>query len=100
MTPDLGQGGNQALEDAVTLAALIGHHHDVDAALDMYDTTRRQRTTAVARSSRQVGRIAQAHSPMAVALRNSLIRLLPAGASTRAAARPQTWRPPGPEIDL
>jgi 2-polyprenyl-6-methoxyphenol hydroxylase-like FAD-dependent oxidoreductase len=50
-------------------------------------------------ASRQVGRIAQAHSPMAVALRNSLLRLLPVGASTRAAARLQAWRPPGPDTD-
>ena len=88
MTPDLGQGGNQALEDAVTLGALIGRHHNVDAALDLYDAMRRKRTTAIARRSRQVGRVAQAHSPIAVGLRNSILRLLPAGSSTRAAARP------------
>ncbi len=97
MTPNLGQGGNQALEDAVTLAALAGGGHDLDAALGRYDTDRRKRTAAIARRSWQVGRIAQARGPVTVAVRNTLMRLLPAGSTVRAAATVQAWQPPAAE---
>ena len=93
MTPDLGQGGNLALEDAVTLAALTAGH-DLDTALGRYDTTRRRRTAAIARQSRRMGRVAQARNRVAVAVRNALIRPAAAAGTGRAAARLQDWRPP------
>ncbi len=54
MTPNLGQGACQALEDAVTLA------HAVDtlgvcAGLEAYDRDRRPRTQLIVRRSRQAG---------------------------------------------
>jgi 2-polyprenyl-6-methoxyphenol hydroxylase-like FAD-dependent oxidoreductase len=94
MTPNLGQGGNQALEDAVTLAALIANHHDLDTALGQYDTIRRKRTAPIAHRSRQMGQVAQARGPVAVAVRNTLMRLMPTAVTTRAAAGVQAWQPP------
>jgi 2-polyprenyl-6-methoxyphenol hydroxylase-like FAD-dependent oxidoreductase len=55
MTPDLGQGGNQALEDAITPAAFVSRERNLDAALGFYDETRRKHTAEIARRSRQMG---------------------------------------------
>ena len=63
MTPDLGQGGNLAMEDAVTLARLLTpltcgeppDRHVVETALSQYDVLRRARTQPIARRARAPG---------------------------------------------
>jgi len=80
MTPDLGQGANQALEDAQALAAAVGP--DLVAALRAYESVRIPRASAIVRGSRRVGRIMQLDSRLACWARDSLL-------STRAATRMQ-----------
>ncbi|QGV76879.1 FAD-dependent monooxygenase [Streptomyces ficellus] len=95
MTPNLGQGACQALEDAVTLAAALASGPTVEAALARYDAERRPRSQAVARAARQAGRMGhQLSHPVAVALRNRAMRLAPSGAATRAILRHHAWEPP------
>ncbi|MFI8992620.1 FAD-dependent monooxygenase [Streptomyces sp. NPDC053542] len=95
MTPNLGQGACQALEDAVTLAAALATGPTVEAALARYDAERRPRSQAVARAARQAGRMGQQLShPLAVALRNTAMRLTPSRAATRMILRHHTWVPP------
>ncbi len=69
MTPNLGQGACQALEDAVTLSAALSAEPTVESALARYDAERRPRSQSVARAARQAGRMGQqlAH-PVAVAI--------------------------------
>jgi len=58
MLPHLGQGVNQALEDAVTLATLLGagiSSDDVPRALATYEGLRRDRTARVQLGSRRQG---------------------------------------------
>jgi salicylate hydroxylase len=58
MLPHLGQGVNQALEDAVALATLLrasGSSRDVPRALAAYERLRRDRTARVQRGSRRQG---------------------------------------------
>ena len=58
MLPHLGQGVNQALEDAVALATLLGHLDDpagVPQALRSYEALRRERTATVQLGSRRNG---------------------------------------------
>lgn len=95
MTPNLGQGACQALEDAVTLAASLGSASTVEAALARYDAERRPRSQAVARAARQAGTMGQqlAH-PVGVALRNTAMRLTPSRVSTRMILRHHAWTPP------
>ena len=102
MTPDLGQGANQALEDAATLTRLLAcvavqdapERPAVAAALEEYDRLRRPRTQRIARRARALGALARTSGATTVRLRNGLLRLTPA----RAAARPlldlQAWQPP------
>lgn len=95
MTPHLGQGACQALEDAVTLAAALAEARTVEGALARYDEARRPRSQTVARDARRAGRMGQqlAH-PLAVGLRNTAIRLTPPGAMIRTVLRHADWTPP------
>jgi 2-polyprenyl-6-methoxyphenol hydroxylase-like FAD-dependent oxidoreductase len=95
MTPNLGQGACQALEDAVTLATFLSAESTVDAALARYDAERRPRSQAVARAARQAGRMGQQLShPLAVTLRNTAMRLTPSRVATRMILRHHAWTPP------
>jgi 2-polyprenyl-6-methoxyphenol hydroxylase-like FAD-dependent oxidoreductase len=102
MTPNLGQGGCMAIEDAVVLAHLVsgpaGSDVGVPAALARYTEARRGRTLAVARRSRRLGRIGQWSSRPAVAARDALLAVvgrLPAAATARSLEPVLGWRPPG-----
>ncbi|MFH8938887.1 FAD-dependent oxidoreductase [Streptomyces griseosporeus] len=66
MPPSLGQGGNQAIEDAIVLA-----HHRADLAA--YTAARRPRTTAIARRAVRAARLSMAGGRTAVAVRDALI---------------------------
>ncbi|MZF85784.1 FAD-dependent monooxygenase [Streptomyces sp. SID5643] len=95
MTPNLGQGACQALEDAVTLAAALGTKATVEAALARYDAERRPRSQAVARAARQAGRMGHRLShPLAITLRNTAMRLTPSRIATRMILRHHAWVPP------
>lgn len=95
MTPNLGQGACQALEDAVTLAAELAAGPDVVSALTRYDAVRRPRAEGVARAARRVGRLGhRLRHPLAVPLRNAALRLTPPAVAQRAILRHATWTPP------
>ncbi len=91
MTPNLGQGANQALEDAVVLASVAGRPDGLAA----YDQQRRPRSQQVAKASRAIGRLGQQlQNPIAVAVRNTAMRLTPPRLALRSMARYADWRPP------
>lgn len=94
MTPNMGQGANQGLEDAVTLAALLDRIDSVPAALAEYDRVRRPRTQDIARRSHRIGVLAQLSSAPAVFLRDSVLRLTPGRAMLGSFAPALTWHPP------
>ncbi|MFD9357166.1 FAD-dependent monooxygenase [Streptomyces sp. NPDC060031] len=95
MAPNLGQGGCQAIEDAVVLAHLLpsgdsaaggdsGAGADsVPAALAAYTSARRDRTDAVRVRARRVGSLGALRNPLAVAARDLAVRATP----TRLALR-------------
>jgi 2-polyprenyl-6-methoxyphenol hydroxylase-like FAD-dependent oxidoreductase len=95
MTPNLGQGGGQALEDAIVLAAAVSRTSDVTAALAQYDAERRARTQAMSQAATQQLRFGQQlRSPIAVALRNTAVALTPNHVALLAIARYGKWFPP------
>ncbi|MFJ6185245.1 FAD-dependent monooxygenase [Streptomyces sp. NPDC092295] len=101
MQPTLGQGGNQAIEDAIVLAHHAGpaHHggpaHQAESAhyagpvgafgtaaasaaelaagLASYSADRLPRTTAIVRQATRAGRMTAVGNPVAVAVRDALI---------------------------
>lgn len=92
MTPNLGQGGCQALEDAATLGAVIGH--DLPRALARYESHRRGRSQWIAGMARQAGRLSLTNSAVLAAVRDLGLRLLPASLMLRSLTKVYTWAPP------
>ena len=99
MTPNLGQGACQALEDAAVISWLAaGTGPDsVTGMLARYTADRLPRTTDVVRWSRRAATMTTWASPPAVAFRNTLARLtgrLAPGAALRGLAAIYGWQPP------
>jgi 2-polyprenyl-6-methoxyphenol hydroxylase-like FAD-dependent oxidoreductase len=92
MTPNLGQGGCQALEDAAVLSVcLLGT--EVDAALVRYDALRRPRTARLTRMSRLAGLTAGLSFPLS-RLRDVAVRATPAAVTVRGLDTALAWGPP------
>jgi 2-polyprenyl-6-methoxyphenol hydroxylase-like FAD-dependent oxidoreductase len=99
MTPNLGQGGGQALEDAIVLAAAVSRTRDVATALARYDHERRARTQAMSlAATRQLRFGQQLHNPIAVAMRNTAVALTPDRVALLAIARYGKWCPPASRV--
>lgn len=92
MTPHLGQGAGQAIEDAATLSILL-RSGSIDAALARYDELRRKRTRAIWRQSRFLGRVAQLASPGGASIRDALLRATPPAVAMSATRSARHWSP-------
>ncbi len=77
-TPNLGQGGCMALEDALVLAKSLAGSGTVDEGLRPYESARLRRTSHVQKRSRLMGRIGQWENGAVVAGRGVVTNLLPA----------------------
>ncbi|MCA1633880.1 MAG: FAD-dependent monooxygenase [Acidobacteria bacterium] len=77
LTPNLGQGGCMALEDAAVLARCLAKCGDADRALRRYEALRYARTATVVRYSRRYGAVGQWQSATAVRFRGALLSALP-----------------------
>jgi len=89
MTPNMGQGACQAIEDAVVLAHLLGHGDPV-AALRSYEARRRPRTRWFVESSWRIGATAQWHSGPLRCLRDAGMQLVPDALAARTVRK--SWR--------
>ena len=83
MTPNLGQGACQAIEDAVEIADCIAGNKEITAALQAYEARRLRRTNRIVKQSWQVGRMGQLENGFVRSLRDSLIKLIPASAQMK-----------------
>ena len=77
MTPSQGQGACQALEDAVALATSLAGTWETQQAFVAYEHRRLRVANRVVRRSRQASRSVQAVNPIACALRNTLVAVMP-----------------------
>lgn len=75
-TPNYGQGGCLAIEDAVVLARQLKSHLNVEDGIRSFAAERYPRTSAVTKESRRFGQIGQYQSPSACWLRDTLLGLL------------------------
>jgi 2-polyprenyl-6-methoxyphenol hydroxylase-like FAD-dependent oxidoreductase len=99
MTPNLGQGACQALEDAAVLARLTTglSGSDVTDMLARYTAMRLARTTKIVQLSRRAGRMTTWTSRPAIALRDGLAWTLgkvAPSAALRGVASIYDWQPP------
>jgi len=76
-TPNLGQGGCMAIEDAVVLARCLLKYGVATQTLRTYERHRHVRTTLITNYSRYYGRIGQWQTASSTRLRGLLLSLLP-----------------------
>jgi 2-polyprenyl-6-methoxyphenol hydroxylase-like FAD-dependent oxidoreductase len=77
MTPNFGQGGCVAVEDAAVLARCLSKYADAPAALRAYESRRRTRAARIASYSRLYGAVGQWQSKAATRLRARMLSLVP-----------------------
>lgn len=77
-TPNLGQGGCMALEDALVLAKCVQSEPTLIGALRRYESRRRRRTRHIQQRSLLMGRIGQWQNDLLVIGRSAVTQMLPA----------------------
>ena len=82
-TPNLGQGGCLAMEDAIVLANCLKKYGAGEEALRTYEHSRYKRTSMITRYSRLYGNVGQWHNLFARALRRTALSLVPAATARR-----------------
>ena len=78
MTPNLGQGGCQAVEDAVILSHELQKGSSPEAAFRVYESFRRVRTERIVRDSRRFSSLAHGDTLFMRIARNWIFPILPA----------------------
>lgn len=86
MTPNLGQGACQAIEDALELARCLSTTTTLELAREKYEAIRIPRTTSIVLASRRLGAIGQIETPLMCRMRNLAIKLTPRKVSLRSLA--------------
>lgn len=76
-TPNLGQGGCLAIEDAIVLARCFEKYGPTEAALRKYEGCRYSRTAAITKYSRYYGAVGQWKNVFARGLKTSVLALAP-----------------------
>ena len=92
MTPNLGQGGCQAIEDGLVLARALAKRSDVPAALRSYESERIARTSPIVSRSREAGVVAQFENPLACRVRDFLFAKIPRSVLFRQLAATAGYR--------
>jgi len=82
-TPNLGQGGCLAMEDALVLARCFEKYGATEEALRKYERARQKRTSALAKYSRYYGAIGQSENAWARGLRRTALSLIPESLARR-----------------
>ena len=77
MTPNLGQGGAQAIEDAMVLAEELSRTDAIAQALGRFERIRMPRVKWVANTAWRLGRLAHVQNPLARTLRDFALRWTP-----------------------
>jgi 2-polyprenyl-6-methoxyphenol hydroxylase-like FAD-dependent oxidoreductase len=90
MTPNMGQGAGQSIEDAAFLAhafSLRASGESPSLILRAYEQARLKRANGFVRKSQQLGRVAQLENPVLCWLRNAALWLTPNRVSERSFSR-------------
>lgn len=83
MTPNLGQGGSQAIEDAWVLAGALAGEADLPTAFQVYQAKRMPKARRIVRTSFRIGQLSNLGGPLTTALRNTLLRWTPRSVNER-----------------
>ncbi|WP_051852386.1 FAD-dependent oxidoreductase [Streptomyces aureocirculatus] len=94
MLTALAQGGSTAIEDAVVLAHSCAAAADPAAGLRAYEEARRARTKWLVDNSYSLSKGEQEERPLAMALRNTLMRYAPTSLLMRPFEKAMTYTSP------
>jgi 2-polyprenyl-6-methoxyphenol hydroxylase-like FAD-dependent oxidoreductase len=83
MTPDLGQGACQAIEDAVVLADCLIPSRSLEESLAVFTARRLRRVRRIVREARFLGKLNSSTSRFSELVRLSMFKLTPSGYSER-----------------
>ncbi|MCI2255806.1 FAD-dependent oxidoreductase [Domibacillus sp. PGB-M46] len=87
ITPNMGQGACQAMEDARILAECLRIQSNYQGAFADYDAKRRERIKQISNQSWKIGKIAQSESFLFTSVRNRLMKHAPKRISHNQAQR-------------
>lgn len=77
-TPNLGQGGAQAIEDAhllaQTLSSAISQQQDVETAFKRFEQARRKKVDSLVRTAWQIGQVTNLSNPVACYMRDTAVK--------------------------
>jgi 2-polyprenyl-6-methoxyphenol hydroxylase-like FAD-dependent oxidoreductase len=76
-TPNLGQGGCQAVEDAYVIAKCLKENSSFEKAFESYQAIRYEKALYVVNTSWKFGKMTNLGNPLLRSLRNGLMRILP-----------------------
>ncbi len=82
MTPNLGQGACQAIEDAYVLSECLSKY-EVNTAFEKFQQLRLPKAHRVVKTSWSVGKMSHMTNPFLIRLRNGLLRLTPSSVSRK-----------------
>jgi 2-polyprenyl-6-methoxyphenol hydroxylase-like FAD-dependent oxidoreductase len=87
MTPNLGQGGAQAIEDAFVLAEQFEKAESITQAIDSYERTRMPRVNWIMKTAWSFGQMAHWQNPVARWARNSALQWTPSSVTVKQQER-------------
>ncbi|EJQ43857.1 hypothetical protein IEE_03088 [Bacillus cereus BAG5X1-1] len=85
LTPNLGQGACQAIEDAIILAECIKNNAHYRQAFIEYEQKRRNRIKKISNTAWNIGKMAQMESKPLIILRNQVMKRIPKWISEKQA---------------
>ena len=77
MTPNLGQGGCLAIEDAVVLGECLKANPDIASALKSYEKRRIRRVNNIGTLANLIGRVVQIGNPTVCGIRDAVVKRVP-----------------------
>ncbi len=77
MTPNMGQGAGQSIEDAAVLMTCLEQEKNLKKAFEMYSDKRVKRTTMIVNQSELIGKVGQWENGLLTGLRNFMMKTFP-----------------------
>lgn len=88
MTPNMGQGAGQSIEDALALARFLAQNKNhVEQGFQEFQNYRKKKVKQIIDNSWRIGKIAHAKSSIAISLRNAMMKFTPESVSRKAMSK-------------
>lgn len=87
MTPNMGQGAGQGIEDAFVLSHCLQKYESVEDGFAQYQILRFQKVKSIVNNSWQIGKIAQLNSSIGRMIRNLALKITPKSISQNQIAK-------------